>query len=96
MLAVFSETSQLKYVQQYTGSGFFAEKFVLISIHFIANSSITCCLCFLPCAVAKFAVAHVSQTIRFEISSNGPPTSLFSNTRLIIPVSTVTSQLLCN
>ena len=59
---------------------FFAEKFVLISISFIANSSITCCLCFRPCAVAMVAVAHVSQTIRFEISSNRPPTLLFSYT----------------
>ena len=74
----------------------FLNKFVLISILFVANSSIISCLCFPPCAVAKFAVAHVSQTKRFEISSNRPPTSLFSNTPLIISVSTVTSQLLCH
>ena len=74
----------------------FSNIFVLIGILVVANSSITCCLCFLPWAVAKCAVAHVSQTIRFEISSNRPPTLLFSNTQLIIPVSTVTSQLLCN
>ena len=75
---------------------FFQNKFVLISIRFAANSSIICCLCFPSCVVAKFAVAHVSQTIRFEISSDRPPTLLFSNTPLIIPVSTVTSQLLCH
>ena len=74
----------------------FLNKFVLISILFAANSSIICCLCFSSCAVAKYAVALVSQTIRFEISSNHPPTLLFSNTLLIIPVSTVTLQLLCN
>ena len=74
----------------------FQNKFVLISIPFVANSSITCCLCFPPRAVAKFAVAHVSQTIRFEISSNRPPTLLFSNTPLTILVFTMTSQLLCH
>ena len=75
---------------------FYLNKVVLISIPFVANSSITCCLCFPSCAIAKFAIAHVSQTVRLEISSNRPPTLVFSNTPLIIPVSTVTSQLLCN
>ena len=75
---------------------FYLNKVVLISIPFVSNNSITCCLCFPSCAVAKFAIAHVSQIIRLEISSNRPPTLLFSNTPLIIPVSTVTSQLLCN
>ena len=75
---------------------FYLNIVVLISIPFVANSSITCCLCFPSCAVAKFAIAHVSQTVRLEISSNRPPTLVFSNTPPIIPVSTVTSQLLCN
>ena len=65
---------------------FYLNEVVLINVLFIANSSITCCLCFPPCAVAKCAVAHVSQTIRFEISSKRPPTLLFSNTPLIISV----------
>ena len=74
---------------------FYLNKVVLISIPFVANSSITC-LSFPSCAVAKFAIAHVSQTIRLEISFNRPPTLVFSNTSLIISASTVTSQLLCN
>ena len=70
---------------------FYVNKFVLIGTPFLAKSSIICCLCFPPCAVAKLAVVHVSQTIRFETSSNRPPTLLFSNTSLII---SVTLQLL--
>ena len=43
---------------------FYVNKFVLIGTPFLAKSSIICCLCFPPCAVAKLAVVHVSQTIR--------------------------------